>query len=228
MALSNQTRTPAFNFDFLLYPDSGSKFPEGIPDALPSPYSSHDSLSSVGSPTLSSFGDDFLFSPLLIDSLSAVPEDTSASIPTAPPQPVSVKPATEHRRGRYKRGAEPSAADKEARAKERVLRNRAAAQQSRDKKRRFVEDLETRNTLLQTENVMIGKRLRLVEMQNEKLNLKLEHLSKMVNALFDGFGDSAVVTILWTDCLARATVVKLKGFFGQLCCWKHVRLLLCP
>ncbi|KAK9763265.1 hypothetical protein K7432_010210, partial [Basidiobolus ranarum] len=48
--------------------------------------------------------------------------------------------------------------DKEARAKERVIRNRAAAQESRDRKRRYITDLEDTNTQLHLENEKIGKK----------------------------------------------------------------------
>lgn len=67
--------------------------------------------------------------------------------------------------------------DKEAKARERVLRNRAAAQESRDKKRKYVSEIEASNESLQQENVQLLKRLKTVESDNITLSHKLEALS---------------------------------------------------
>ncbi|KAG0332791.1 Transcription factor hy5 [Podila horticola] len=67
--------------------------------------------------------------------------------------------------------------DKEAKARERVLRNRAAAQESRDKKRKYVTEIEASNESLQQENVQLLKRLKTVESDNLTLSHKLEALS---------------------------------------------------
>ena len=67
--------------------------------------------------------------------------------------------------------------DKEAKARERVLRNRAAAQESRDKKRKYVAEIEASNESLQQENVQLLKRLKTVESDNLTLSHKLEALS---------------------------------------------------
>ncbi|KAG0280297.1 hypothetical protein BGZ96_001607 [Linnemannia gamsii] len=67
--------------------------------------------------------------------------------------------------------------DKEAKARERVLRNRAAAQESRDKKRKYVSEIETSNETLQQENCQLLKRLKTVESDNLSLHQRLEALT---------------------------------------------------
>ncbi|KAF9179647.1 hypothetical protein BGZ51_006763 [Haplosporangium sp. Z 767] len=74
-----------------------------------------------------------------------------------------------------KRSGEPL--DKEAKARERVLRNRAAAQESRDKKRKYVAEIETLNENLQQENSQLLKRLKTVESDNLALSQRLEALT---------------------------------------------------
>ncbi|KAG0058029.1 hypothetical protein BGZ89_001643 [Linnemannia elongata] len=68
-------------------------------------------------------------------------------------------------------------ADKEAKARERVLRNRAAAQESRDKKRKYVAEIEASNETLQEENCQLLKRLKTVESDNLSLHQRLEALT---------------------------------------------------
>ncbi|KAF9900699.1 hypothetical protein EC991_007016 [Linnemannia zychae] len=68
-------------------------------------------------------------------------------------------------------------ADKEAKARERVLRNRAAAQESRDKKRKYVAEIEASNESLQQENCQLLKRLKTVESDNLSLHQRLETLT---------------------------------------------------
>ncbi|KAF8957864.1 hypothetical protein BGZ46_002090 [Entomortierella lignicola] len=68
--------------------------------------------------------------------------------------------------------------DKEAKARERVLRNRAAAQESRDKKRKYVSDIEATNESLQEENSQLQKRLKTVESDNLALSQRLEALTE--------------------------------------------------
>ncbi|KAF9355317.1 hypothetical protein BGX26_006713 [Mortierella sp. AD094] len=74
-----------------------------------------------------------------------------------------------------KRSSDPL--DKEAKARERVLRNRAAAQESRDKKRKYVADIEASNESLQEENSQLLKRLKTVESDNLALSQRLEALT---------------------------------------------------
>ncbi|KAG0050545.1 hypothetical protein BGZ83_004668 [Gryganskiella cystojenkinii] len=67
--------------------------------------------------------------------------------------------------------------DKEAKARERVLRNRAAAQESRDKKRKYMAEIESSNESLQEENCQLLKRLKTVESDNQSLSQRLESLT---------------------------------------------------
>jgi small-conductance mechanosensitive channel len=73
--------------------------------------------------------------------------------------------------------------DREAKARERTLRNRAAAQLSREKKRRYVEELETTNTQLKRDNVSLAGRLSGVEADNRQLTHKLEEMTLQLNAV---------------------------------------------
>ncbi|KAI8140286.1 hypothetical protein BJV82DRAFT_520457 [Fennellomyces sp. T-0311] len=87
--------------------------------------------------------------------------------------------------------------DKDQKTKERILRNRAAAQESRDKKRRYVAELETNNKRLQEENERVSKRAKTLEIQNEVLSAQLlvlsQRLAKLADSslMSDGFCDSA-------------------------------------
>ncbi|CAO3651255.1 unnamed protein product [Cunninghamella echinulata] len=63
--------------------------------------------------------------------------------------------------------------DKDQKTKERILRNRAAAQESRDRKRKYVADLETSNKRLTTENESMNKRMKLLELENQSLQQQL-------------------------------------------------------
>jgi hypothetical protein len=58
-----------------------------------------------------------------------------------------------------------------------VLRNRAAAQESRDKKRKYVAEIEASNETLQEENCQLLKRLKTVESDNLSLHQRLEALT---------------------------------------------------
>ncbi|KAF9160679.1 hypothetical protein DFQ26_005271 [Actinomortierella ambigua] len=97
---------------------------------------------------------------------------TSSSIPSTP---SSTSTSTTSSTGPRKRSQDP--ADKEARARERVLRNRAAAQESRDKKRKYVAEIEESNAHLQQENSQLQKRLKTVEEDNQALSKRLEALT---------------------------------------------------
>ncbi|KAI8811888.1 hypothetical protein BJ742DRAFT_768922 [Cladochytrium replicatum] len=70
-----------------------------------------------------------------------------------------------------------TAEEKEEKQKERMLRNRAAAQESRDKKKRYVENLESMTAELQSENSQLLTRLRHSESKNRLLESRLEMLA---------------------------------------------------
>ncbi|ORY98845.1 hypothetical protein BCR43DRAFT_488271 [Syncephalastrum racemosum] len=105
------------------------------------------------------------------------------------------------------RKSQVSLSDKDQKAKARILRNRAAAQESRDKKRRYVADLEECNQQLAQENKTIHERMQWLEAQNAFLQAQLAALlgSKNSSSLTfgtDGFCDSAriakrISVIIW-------------------------------
>ncbi|GES79093.1 bZIP transcription factor HacA [Rhizophagus clarus] len=116
--------------------------------------------------------------------------------------------------GGRKRKAE-SLEEKEQRQRERILRNRHAAQMSRDKKRRQMADLESQNVLLKEENAHLSKRLKIVEEENMALSAKLDTISaqlaeiqshitvsEMTKVLLDGVRGSAASAALESDSLA--------------------------
>lgn len=109
-----------------------------------------------------------LESPLL--TALSEPEPSSASSCSSRRKSTSTGPSSKKRPA-----ADPL--DKEAKARERVLRNRAAAQESRDKKRKYVAEIEASNESLQQENFQLLKRLKTVESDNISLSHKLEALS---------------------------------------------------
>ncbi|ORY04521.1 hypothetical protein K493DRAFT_296960 [Basidiobolus meristosporus CBS 931.73] len=98
--------------------------------------------------------------------------------------------------------------DKELLAKARVIRNRAA-----EIKRRYIINLEQTNTRLCIENEKLGRKLNEVEEEKYNLIKRLEaitsqlsisraraqaqiNVAEVSNILFDGFGESAVLTKL--------------------------------
>ncbi|KAI8370404.1 uncharacterized protein BYT42DRAFT_537883 [Radiomyces spectabilis] len=83
--------------------------------------------------------------------------------------------------------------DKTQKTKDRILRNRAAAQASRDKKRRYVADLESSNKQLKEENEQVTKRAKVLESENALLKAEMEELRRQLTGL-EGqiqFGDNA-------------------------------------
>ncbi|KAI8981896.1 hypothetical protein BDF20DRAFT_435208 [Mycotypha africana] len=70
--------------------------------------------------------------------------------------------------------------DKDQKTKERILRNRAAAQESRDKKRRYIAELESNNQRLLHENDVMNKRLRMLEEQNALLQSQLDTFARQL------------------------------------------------
>ena len=95
--------------------------------------------------------------------------------------------------------------DKDQKTKERILRNRAAAQESRDRKRRYVTDLETSNKRLKEENDQLSERNQFLEAQLQLMSAQLMALSKLPFGL-EGFCDSA--RIAKRNTTTAATVSK--------------------
>ncbi|CAG8719987.1 13053_t:CDS:2, partial [Acaulospora morrowiae] len=153
-----------------------------------------------------------LFSPISAISSGVISDSQDKS---TSPAPVASEEKKKSAGGR-KRKAE-SLEEKEQRQREshdltvtivflrRILRNRHAAQMSRDKKRRQMADLESQNVVLKEENAHLSKRLKVVEEENAILSNRLEtisaqlaeiqsHLavSEMTKVLLDGVRGSAV------------------------------------
>ncbi|KAJ1901765.1 hypothetical protein LPJ81_003700 [Coemansia sp. IMI 209127] len=87
------------------------------------------------------------------------------------------------RPGRPPRTASQDPAMQEARKRARVLRNRAAAQNSREKKRHHMETLEQENTELRAKNSELEERLSRAEDANAALSSKLDMLSQQFQGL---------------------------------------------
>ncbi|KAL0143861.1 hypothetical protein V8B55DRAFT_1481195 [Mucor lusitanicus] len=99
--------------------------------------------------------------------------------------------------------------DKDQKTKERILRNRAAAQESRDKKRRYVSDLEATNKKLTEENENANKRVKTLEQQNAILNSQLEAFTRQLANLQAQIKFNAATPILFNDfCDSAAEVAK--------------------
>ncbi|KAI9145666.1 hypothetical protein BKA69DRAFT_1048944 [Paraphysoderma sedebokerense] len=80
--------------------------------------------------------------------------------------------------------------EKEARKNDRIVRNRLAAQESREKKRKYVETLEstaqslrTENQVLTESNERLTKRVKRLEEENQSLNQKIEWLMHQVTEM---------------------------------------------
>jgi hypothetical protein len=156
-----------------------------------------------------------LFSPISSISNAAVQDVNSSD---RSPSNASTPPSEERKKsaGGRKRKAE-SLEEKEQRQRERILRNRHAAQMSRDKKRRQMADLESQNNILKEENVHLSKRVKAVEEENTILSAKLDDLSarlseiqsqlafssvtEMTKVLLDGVRGSAVSATSENDSL---------------------------
>ncbi|KAI8825278.1 uncharacterized protein EV422DRAFT_484484, partial [Fimicolochytrium jonesii] len=77
--------------------------------------------------------------------------------------------------------------EKEQRAKDRAIRNRQAAQDSRDKKRKYMDDLEATNAALQQHNANLAKRLEVTERSNFTLMSRLEDLASQFASISKRF-----------------------------------------
>ncbi|KAJ2783869.1 hypothetical protein H4R18_001477 [Coemansia javaensis] len=87
------------------------------------------------------------------------------------------------RPGRPCREAAQDPALQEARKRARVLRNRAAAQLSREKKRQHLEQLEQENNELRIKNVELERRLGRAESANAELSARLDGLARQLQGL---------------------------------------------
>ncbi|KAJ3404818.1 hypothetical protein HDV05_006914 [Chytridiales sp. JEL 0842] len=111
-------------------------------------------------------------------SMSITSTSTNTAASTTPSSPLS-PPPTAPSTGKRSRNPE----DREARRQARIVRNRQAAQYSRDKKRQYVEQLEANNASLQA-------RLSQVEAEKDLLMSHLRKLTNIVNELRDRIPES--------------------------------------
>ncbi|KAL7754277.1 hypothetical protein RI367_000258 [Sorochytrium milnesiophthora] len=87
--------------------------------------------------------------------------------------------------GRKRKGI--SEEEKQARQQERVLRNRISAQESRNKKRAYMDllenaatDIQDENERLRDDNERLSKRVRTLESENSQLNTKIDWLMQQM------------------------------------------------
>ncbi|KAJ2541301.1 positive regulation of plasma cell differentiation, partial [Coemansia sp. RSA 1933] len=107
----------------------------------------------------------------------------SAADITTPGEEIDLSLLGPPRPGRPPRTASQDPAMQEARKRARVLRNRAAAQNSREKKRHHLETLEQENTELRAKNTELEERLSRAEDANAALSSKLDMLSQQFQGL---------------------------------------------
>nr|CAG8471497.1 4936_t:CDS:2 [Entrophospora candida] len=118
-----------------------------------------------------------------------------------------VEEAKKKTTGGRKRKAE-SIEEKEQRQRERILRNRHAAQMSRDKKRKQMTDLESQNTVLKEENVHLSKRLKIVEEENSILSAKLDTILGQLAEIQSQLSVSEMNKVLLDEVPAAARQVQ--------------------
>ncbi|KAG0131005.1 bZIP transcription factor HacA [Tuber indicum] len=78
-----------------------------------------------------------------------------------------------------------TAAEKEQRRIERVLRNRAAAQASRERRRKELEELEDEKAVLEKDNTDLKTRLSAVEEENTSLAKRVEEMQRQLKSFED-------------------------------------------
>ncbi|KAK8937528.1 Transcription factor HY5 [Platanthera zijinensis] len=81
---------------------------------------------------------------------------------------TSVRPASQRKRGR-------SPADKEHKRLKRLLRNRVSAQQARERKKAYLNDLEIKVKELETRNSELEERLSTLQNENQMLRQILKN-----------------------------------------------------
>ncbi|KAJ1651864.1 hypothetical protein IWQ61_007672 [Dispira simplex] len=109
--------------------------------------------------------------------------DTVSSRPVtpSPSQTLITSTCTETKNKRARKILSPE--EVLAKKRERSRRNRDAAQLSRERRRQFVEQLETRNQELERENTELRTRVSAVEQRNQLLLSRLDELSRQVARL---------------------------------------------
>ncbi|ODQ55713.1 hypothetical protein SAICODRAFT_69050 [Saitoella complicata NRRL Y-17804] len=100
-------------------------------------------------------------------SASPASSDNTPSRPSRPPPRKKAKTAEE----------------KEIRAQERILRNRQAAQASRERKRKHMEELEVTNEKLEAENARLHKRVKAAEEESAEHKRRLDEMAAQLAAI---------------------------------------------
>ncbi|TPX67748.1 hypothetical protein SpCBS45565_g03661 [Spizellomyces sp. 'palustris'] len=113
--------------------------------------------------------------------IDTLPSTASRTRPGQPMSPVSITsndeaPISEVEPKSIGKRRKLTAEEKDQRAKERAIRNRQAAQDSRDKKRKYIDDLQATNAHLSQQNVELTQRLESIERTNQSLTSRIEDL----------------------------------------------------
>lgn len=90
----------------------------------------------------------------------------------------------------------------------RILRNRAAAQESRDKKRKYVADLEAHNSSLLEENANMNKKVKQLEEQNTMLQSQLDAFTRQLATLQAQIKFNAITPISFNDFCDSARIAR--------------------
>ncbi|KAI8074301.1 uncharacterized protein B0P05DRAFT_548044 [Gilbertella persicaria] len=125
---------------------------------------------------------------------------TPVATPTLSPTMAQKRPASLEK--------DETVSPRNQKTKERILRNRAAAQESRDKKRRYVFDLESNNKKLTEENQKLTDRVKSLEDQNAVISSQLEAFTRQLATLQAQIKFNAVHPILFNDFCDSARIAK--------------------
>lgn len=155
-------------------------------------------------PMMTSDGSSISSSPSMT-SFTGSPSNNTLSSPT-----MKKKVCNKNNSGTKK--ARLSLEDKDQKTKERILRNRAAAQESRDRKRKYVADLEESNKKLTTENEFMNKRMKLLEFENQQLQQQLAAFAQQLAQLHQQKSSSSS-TSLFSHGFCDSARIVIKGLF---------------
>ncbi|KNE56463.1 hypothetical protein AMAG_02267 [Allomyces macrogynus ATCC 38327] len=127
-------------------------------------------------------------SPTTSESAAAAPEKKRKPVIQVPEVPSLLEKRCRGGPGKKRKGI--SEEEKLARQQDRVVRNRIAAQESRNKKRAYVDTLETTaaelqetNERLQDDNERLTKRVKYLEGENKTLHSKLDWIMQQMAEL---------------------------------------------
>ncbi|KAG2183639.1 hypothetical protein INT43_006647 [Umbelopsis isabellina] len=157
-------------------------------------------------------------SSLVVDNKTAVSSDISSN-ESSSPKPSSPSDTSSNTVNPRKR--KQTLEDVDQKQKERILRNRAAAQDSRDRKRRYISTLETTNEQLKEQNNELTEKLKTVETENQLLSAQLRmfvsqlsqaqdqlRFNDITQFLLGGFRDSARVALRIPQLSATSETAK--------------------